>query len=89
MLIAVVLLVVAVLAAAVFGARWWTWRPVVRHRMLVVTDEDVTFEGVVLSRRGPILVLGDVKVTAAGGTHQVDGQVIVERSRVLWLQRVA
>ena len=84
----IVFAVTAVVAAVVvvFVARWWTWKPVVRQRVLIQTDSDVTFAGVVLSRRGQLLVLGNVTVSAAGQSHHADGVVIVERSRVLWMQ---
>ncbi len=73
-------------SAAVAGVRWWTWRPVVKRRVLVATDSEVTFEGVAMSRRGPLLVLGDVTITVAGQSNRADGVVIVERSRVMWMQ---
>ena len=82
----IVLAVAAVVVVFVFVARWWTWKPVVRQRVMIQTDSDVTFAGVVLSRRGQLLVLGNVTVSAAGQSHHADGVVIVERSRVLWMQ---
>ena len=84
----IVFAVTAVVATVVvvFVARWWTWKPVVRQRVMIQTDSDVTFAGVVLSRRGQLLVLGNVTVSAAGQSHHADGVVIVERSRVLWMQ---
>ncbi|MBP6729340.1 MAG: hypothetical protein KA129_06935 [Microthrixaceae bacterium] len=85
-LIVAVVLIVFVLPVALV-ARWWTWKPVIKQRVLVQTDFDVTFSGVILSRRGQLLVLGDVTVGVAGGdSRRADGVVIVERARVTWMQ---
>lgn len=86
LLILLCCLVSMLVLGAAFALRWWTWRPVVKRRVLVQTDFDVTFDGVVLTRRGQLLVLGNVTVNAAGQSHRADGVVIVERARVLWMQ---
>lgn len=86
---AVVLLgIVAVVipAAVVVALRWWTWRPVVAQRVMVQTDADVSFEGVIVSRRGPLLVLDDVTVWIGQAANKADGQVVVDRARVTWMQ---
>lgn len=64
---------------------WWTWRPVVRHRVLVQLHDGVAMDGVVLSRRGPLLVLGDVTARIGDG-QRLDGTVVVERRHVTWVQ---
>lgn len=87
MLITVAAIAVAVAIAALAGVRWWTWRPVVRKRVVVQTS-DAAFNGVVLSRRGPLLELGDVTVHTAGKSSKIDNTLIVERSRVEWIQVV-
>ena len=72
--------------AAVLAVRWWTWRPLVRRRV-VVSVGDVAFDGLVMSRRGPLLVLADVTVRIAGSDGQrIDGGVVLERARVDWVQ---
>lgn len=90
MIAALVAAVVVVLVAAVVAVRWWTWRPVIRRRVMVQIDTGQSFEGVVLSRRGPLLVLGHVKVHTEGVKGQVstpaDGRTVIERSRVMWIQ---
>lgn len=73
-------------AAAVAAVRWWTWRPVVRRRVMVQTDAEVSFSGIVMSRRGPLLVLADVTVFTAGTSSRADGHVVIDRARVLWMQ---
>lgn len=84
-LTALVAVTVAVVAAVV-AVRWWTWRPLVKHRVLLQTDADVSFYGVLVSRRGPLMVLDDVTVTAGATSSRADGQVVVDRARVLWAQ---
>lgn len=75
------------LALAGLGAlRWWTWRPVVKQRVLAQLDDGSSFEGVVMSRRGPLLVLVDAVVRIPGGEQRIDGTVVIERPRVVFLQ---
>lgn len=75
-----------VLVAAIAGVSWWTWRPLVRRRVVVQMDNGTSFDGVAMSRRGPLLILDDVTVRVAGGSQRVDGRVVVERSRVVFVQ---
>ncbi len=84
------LIAIAAVAAgvAVFAVRWWTWRPIVKRRVLVQTDSDVSFDGILMSRRGQLLILADVTVRTESQAR-VDGLVVVERSRVIFVQRVA
>jgi len=77
---------IVVLTAAVVAVRWWTWRPVMARRVLVQTDADVSFRGVVVSRRGALLVLDDVTITRGSMSHRADGQFVVDRAHVLWMQ---
>jgi hypothetical protein len=81
------LLAVATLVL-VAGLRWWTWRPVVRHRVVVQLDDGTSFEGVAMSRRGPLLVLSDVTARIPGGSQHIDGSVVIERPRVVFVQVV-
>lgn len=80
-------LLVALLAAA-FAVRWWTWRPLVSKRVIVQADDGTSFEGMAMSRRGPLLVLVDVTVRIPGGGQRIDGTVVLERSRILFVQVV-
>lgn len=79
---------VTAVAAAGVGVRWWVWSPLVKRRVMVQTDAEVAFTGVVMSRRGPLLVLADVTVSTGDSSAKADGQVIIDRDRVLWIQRV-
>lgn len=86
-----VYLLAAVLAVAVLSVvalRWWTWRPVVRRRVVVQLDDGTSFEGVAMSRRGPLLVLSDVTARIPGGSQRIDGTVVIERPRVVFVQVV-
>lgn len=75
------------LVLALVALRWWTWRPVVKRRVLVQLEDGSSFDGVVMSRRGPLLVLVDTAVRIPGGQAQrVDGTVVIERTRVVYLQ---
>lgn len=76
----------AVLAGVWLAVAWWTWRPLVRHRVVVQLDDGSSFDGVAMSRRGPLLVLDDVTVRVAGSSQRIDGRVVVERPRVVFVQ---
>jgi len=77
-------LVVTVIALTVVS--WWTWRPLVKRRAVVQLDDGTSFEGVVMSRRGPMLILADVTARIPGGEQHIDGTVIIERPRVVFVQ---
>jgi len=86
LIILLALLVVLLVLGVAVLVRWWTWRPVTKRRVLVQTDADVSFAGVVLSRRGPLLVLADVTVRTGQHSTVADGTVVIDRARVLWMQ---
>ncbi|MFI0914316.1 hypothetical protein [Streptomyces abikoensis] len=51
---------------------------------------DKAFRGVLWAQRGPLLVLRDAELLEAGRDPQrVDGEVVVERSRVEFTQVLA
>lgn len=85
-IIAIIAALAAAIVASLVAVRWWTWRPVTRRRVLVQTDAGVSFDALVLSKRGELLVLGDVTVRTGEASRRVDGRVVVERSRVQWMQ---
>lgn len=85
-LIAASLAAAFILCAAALS--WWTWRPMVKRRAVVQLDDGTAFDGVVMSRRGPLLVLADVTVRVAGNAQRIDGPVVVERTRVVFVQVV-
>ena len=69
-LIVAVVHIVFVLSVALV-ARWWTWKPVIKQRVLVQTDFDVTFSGVILSRRGQLLVLEGARAGELAGIRRM------------------
>ncbi|GGL27606.1 hypothetical protein H9L10_03580 [Phycicoccus endophyticus] len=76
----------AVILAGAFALRWWTWRPLVKRRAVVQLDDGTSFEGAVMSRRGPLLVMTDVTARVPGGEQRIDGTVVLERPRVVFVQ---
>lgn len=63
------------------------WRGVAVRRRVVVNLEGQAFSGVLYRVRGPLLVLRDAKLHLPGQEAQaVDGEVVVERSKVEWVQ---
>lgn len=66
------------------------WRRTALHRRVVVNLPDKAFRAVLWAKRGPLLVLRDVELLEAGrDPHPVDGEVVVERSRVEFIQVLA
>lgn len=54
---------------------------------MVVNLADKAFSGILWAQRGPLLVLRDVELLEAGRDPQrVDGEVVIERSRVEFTQ---
>lgn len=60
------------------------WSRFMYRRAVVHLTTGRTFVGLV-ETRGPLLVLRDASVIE-GGEHHVDGEVVVERERVEWVQ---
>lgn len=75
----------AVLISSAIALRWWTWRPLTRRRVLVQLRDGAAFDGVLMSRRGPLLVLADVTARIGDG-QSLDGSVVIERGNVAWVQ---
>jgi len=67
---------------------WWR-RTAVRKRV-VVNLADKGFKGILWAKRGPLLVLRDVELLEAVRPPQpVDGEVVVERAKVEFIQVLA
>jgi hypothetical protein len=59
----------------------------VYDRVLVNLIDGSAIDGVLLGRRGPLLMLGDASLlTTNAEPAQMDGRVYVERSQVLFIQ---
>lgn len=64
-------------------------RTAVRKRLIVNMTTDKAFAGVLWAKRGPLLVLRDVQLLEAGRSPvPMDGEVVVERARVDFVQVV-
>lgn len=90
MLIVVAFLAVVAVAVVVclLVGPWWAWRRVVRRRVVVVLDNERVIEGVLWARRGPLMVLRDASVHDQGRQTPADGELVVDRARVQWVQVV-
>ncbi|MEV5770092.1 hypothetical protein AB0L49_02310 [Streptomyces antimycoticus] len=56
----------------------------------MVNLADKAFSGVLWAKRGPLLVLRDAELLEAGREPQrVDGEIVVERSQVEFIQVLA
>lgn len=66
------------------------WRTVVRRRVVVNLVTGTAIEGVLLKRSGPLLVIADAVVHPVGSEPaKVDGQAVVERSQVEFIQALS
>lgn len=63
------------------------WRRTALRRRVVVNLADKAFSGVLWAKRGPLLVLRDAVLLQHGAADTpIDGEVVVERSRVEFIQ---
>jgi hypothetical protein len=62
-------------------------RTVTRRRVIVNLVSGTAFSGVLWAKRGPLLVMRDVAhLEAARDPIPMDGEVVVERTRVEYIQ---
>lgn len=90
MLVAIIALAAfVVVLALVLVLRSLSWRTLVRRQVIVVLDGERTISGVLYSQRGELLVLRNCTIYAGSTNgHPADGEVVIERSRVSWIQVV-
>ena len=75
-----------VVLAFVFRSEARSWASIERRRVLVHVDGQ-TIDGILWKRRGPLLVLRSASMLSPqGGAVPIDGEVVVERHRVSWMQ---
>ncbi|MDX2616137.1 hypothetical protein [Streptomyces stelliscabiei] len=68
----------------------FAWRRTAVRKRVVVNLQDKAFQGILWAQRGPLLVLRDAELLEAGREPQpVDGEVVVERTRVEFTQVLA
>ncbi|MET9286493.1 hypothetical protein [Nocardia beijingensis] len=88
-LIVLALVVAAVLVAAVGGAEWWLARRYVVHRRVVVNLRTGTaVSGVVVGTRGPLLIVRDATVHDGDQSAPADGEIVIDRANVDYVQAV-
>lgn len=63
-----------------------SWRRLVRRRVVVVLDTERTLNGVLWRHRGGLLVLRDASTLQGERQVRFDGDVVVDRRTVQWLQ---
>lgn len=65
--------------------QWRRW-PICRH-VLVNLDDGRAFDGILFARRGPLLTLRQAKLIEPGNDPvDVDGEVLIERTRISFIQ---
>jgi hypothetical protein len=65
-------------------ARWPIY-----ERVLVNLTDGSAINGLLIARRGPLLVLSDATLLTAGmEPAELDGEIYIERARVLFIQAV-
>lgn len=63
---------------------------IVKRRVVVNLLSGSAVEGVLLKRRGPLLILADCTLhPERGDAAPVDGQVVIERSQVEFIQALS
>ncbi|MFE6126798.1 hypothetical protein ACFQ6Q_00775 [Streptomyces sp. NPDC056437] len=68
----------------------FAWRRTAVRKRVVVNLADKAFDGVLWAKRGPLLVLRDASLLEAGREPQrIDGEIVIERSRVEFMQVLA
>lgn len=68
----------------------FAWRRTAVRKRVIVNLADKAFRGILWAQRGPLLVLRDAELLEAGRDPQpVDGEIVVERSKVEFTQVLA
>lgn len=68
----------------------FAWRRTAVRKRVIVNLADKAFRGILWAKRGPLLVLRDAELLEAGRDPQpVDGEIVVERSKVEFTQVLA
>ena len=89
-LIGLAVLVVALALAAFAGASWWRARRyIVRRRVVVNLRTGTGVSGVITDVRGPLLIVRDATVHDGDQAAPADGEVVIDRANVDYVQAVA
>lgn len=63
-------------------------RLAISRRVMVNLTSGSAIEGVLWDERGPLIVLRDAALHADGGSAPLDGEVVIDRSRIDFVQVV-
>lgn len=63
-------------------------RSAIRKEVIVNTTTDKAFKGILYAKRGPLLILRNASLLDHGQTTAMDGDVLVERRNVDFVQVV-
>lgn len=90
----IAVLVAVCIVAVATPATWLVWqttsfrRIVVQRRVVVNLKTGSAIEGVLIKRSGPLLLLRDVVVhDVEGGSNPADGEFVIERPNVDYIQK--
>lgn len=88
LIISIAVAAVAVVSLAVMLRERVAWRWLERRHAVVVLHSQMTFDGVLVARRGPLLCMRNATVYTGEKSQgvEVDGEVVIERSQVAWMQ---
>lgn len=64
-------------------------RVAIHKRVLVNLTTGSAIEGVLYDDRGPLIILRDARLHNEGGSAPLDGEVLVERERIDFVQVVS
>lgn len=65
------------------------YKTTVSQRVVVNLTTGAAIDGVLWDERGPLIVLRDARLHNEGGTAPLDGEVIIERDRIDFVQVVS
>lgn len=86
-----VLLFAAVVIVALSGLAWW-WRPemivrrLLRRSCVLTLHDGQSFAGLLWAADRRVVVLRNARLMAAGNEVPVDGELVVERSEIAFMQ---
>jgi hypothetical protein len=62
------------------------WKPYIRRSVVVNLKDNTAFRGILWDQRGPLLILRRATMHEHGQATPVDGEVVLERSAIQFLQ---
>jgi small nuclear ribonucleoprotein (snRNP)-like protein len=68
---------------------WSYGKLAMNRRVMVNLTSGSAIDGVLWGDRGPLIVLRDANLHSEGGSAPLDGEVIIERDRIAFVQVVS